>query len=101
MVGVVRRVGEWIFGLKNHSTAVSPDRQTVYSFDLEGRPVSWYERDRVEGTLSLWLSADRQAAAQEVEVYQRCQQDDPVPRLLQVLTPPRHPPRLSITSMAR
>lgn len=41
------RVGEWILSLKDHSTAVSPDRRTVYSFDLEGRPVSWYERDRV------------------------------------------------------
>ena len=43
----VRYVGEWILSTKRHSTTVSPDRQTVYSFDLEGRPISWYERGRV------------------------------------------------------
>jgi radical SAM superfamily enzyme YgiQ (UPF0313 family) len=39
-------VHDWIFSAKVHSTAVSPDRQTVYSFDLEGRPLAWYERGR-------------------------------------------------------
>jgi hypothetical protein len=43
----VHYVGEWILSTKRHSTTVSPDRQTVYSFDLEGRPISWYERGRV------------------------------------------------------
>jgi radical SAM superfamily enzyme YgiQ (UPF0313 family) len=43
----VRYVGDWILSTKRHSTTVSPDRQTVYSFDLEGRPISWYERGRV------------------------------------------------------
>ena len=43
----VSKVGEWIVSAKRHSTTVSPDRRTVYSFDLEGRPVSWYERGRV------------------------------------------------------
>lgn len=44
---VVRKVDDWIFSAKSHSTSVSPDRQTVYSFDLEGRPLFWYEGDRV------------------------------------------------------
>ncbi len=43
----VNRYGEWIISTKAHSTAVSPDRERVYSFDLEGRPISWFESDRV------------------------------------------------------
>lgn len=31
---------------KRHSTSISPDRDTVYSFDLEGRPLYWFERGR-------------------------------------------------------
>lgn len=37
----------FLISVKPHSTALSPDRETVYAFDLEGRPLSWYERDRV------------------------------------------------------
>jgi radical SAM superfamily enzyme YgiQ (UPF0313 family) len=32
---------------RERSTCVSPDRATVYSFDREGRPLSWFERGRV------------------------------------------------------
>ena len=41
------QAGDWLISVKAHSTAISPDRQTVYTFDLEGRPLSWYARDRV------------------------------------------------------
>jgi radical SAM superfamily enzyme YgiQ (UPF0313 family) len=41
------RAGAWIFNVLEHSTAISPDRATVYSFDLEGRPLSWFEGGRV------------------------------------------------------
>jgi radical SAM superfamily enzyme YgiQ (UPF0313 family) len=41
-----RRASDWIFSARRHSTVVSPDRQTVYSFDLEGRPLVWFERGR-------------------------------------------------------
>ena len=43
----VRKSGDWIFSSKVHSTSVSPDRQTVFSFDLEGRPLFWYQEDRL------------------------------------------------------
>jgi radical SAM superfamily enzyme YgiQ (UPF0313 family) len=36
------RIGQWIYSAKERSTSISPDRRTVYSFDLEGRPVSWF-----------------------------------------------------------
>lgn len=37
--------GDWIVGTRAAFTTVSPDRESVYSFDLEGRPISWWERD--------------------------------------------------------
>jgi radical SAM superfamily enzyme YgiQ (UPF0313 family) len=40
-------MGSWLISAKRHSTSISPDRQRVYSFDLEGRPVSWYEYGRL------------------------------------------------------
>jgi radical SAM superfamily enzyme YgiQ (UPF0313 family) len=43
----LRQVGEWILSAKEHSTSVSPDRSAVYSFDLEGRPLSWFAAGRV------------------------------------------------------
>jgi len=42
----VHRSGNWILSAKRHSTSISPDRDTVYSFDLEGRPLYWFERGR-------------------------------------------------------
>jgi radical SAM superfamily enzyme YgiQ (UPF0313 family) len=40
---VIEQVGSWIFSAKKSSSSISPDRNSVYSFDLEGRPISWYE----------------------------------------------------------
>jgi hypothetical protein len=40
-------VGSWLISAKAHSTSISPDRRHVYSFDLEGRPLSWYEDGRL------------------------------------------------------
>jgi radical SAM superfamily enzyme YgiQ (UPF0313 family) len=44
---VTHAVGEWIFSAKEASGSISPDRETVYSFDLEGRPLTCYERGHV------------------------------------------------------
>jgi radical SAM superfamily enzyme YgiQ (UPF0313 family) len=41
------RIDDWIVSAREWSTCVSPDRVTVYSFDREGRPLSWFERGRV------------------------------------------------------
>jgi radical SAM superfamily enzyme YgiQ (UPF0313 family) len=48
MIGTesVHRSGNWIVSAKRHSTSISPDRDTVYSFDLEGRPLYWFEQGR-------------------------------------------------------
>lgn len=46
-MSAVRQAGEWIFSAKEQSTSVSPDRSAVYSFDLEGRPLSWFTTGRV------------------------------------------------------
>jgi radical SAM superfamily enzyme YgiQ (UPF0313 family) len=43
----VRPADSWLLGTREHSTTISPDRRSVYSFDLEGRPLSWYEDGRV------------------------------------------------------
>jgi radical SAM superfamily enzyme YgiQ (UPF0313 family) len=71
-------IGSWVFSAKTHSTAISPDRETVYSFDLEGRPISWFEegrvfkrslasevhgRQKVEGERQRWV-VPREAAAE-------------------------------------
>jgi hypothetical protein len=40
-------VGNWIFSAKEGSSSISPDRESVYSFDLEGRLLSCYERGYV------------------------------------------------------
>ena len=36
-----------VFSAKPHSTAISPDRSTVFAFDREGRPLSWFRDGRV------------------------------------------------------
>jgi len=43
----VRRAGHWIFNVGDNATTVSPDRDRVLAFDREGRPLSWFDRDRV------------------------------------------------------
>jgi len=35
----------WILNAGSVSTTISPDRESSYSFDLEGRPLSWLVRD--------------------------------------------------------
>ena len=37
----------WILSARERSTVISPDRQSVYSFDLEGRLLSWFREGRV------------------------------------------------------
>ncbi len=39
--------GDWIVSAKARSTSLSPDRDTVFAFDLEGRPISWYDAGRI------------------------------------------------------
>jgi len=38
---------EYCISRPDPSTTISPDRQTVFSFDREGRPLSWFRRGRV------------------------------------------------------
>lgn len=40
-----RTIGDWTFASRDASLTVSPDvdHATVWSFDLEGRPISWFE----------------------------------------------------------
>lgn len=42
-----QQLGDWLLDAKTTSTTLSPNRQEVYSFDLEGRPLSWFVRGRV------------------------------------------------------
>jgi len=44
---VALHVGNWIFSAKEGSSSISPDRESVYSFDLEGRLISCYEGGRI------------------------------------------------------
>lgn len=37
--------GDWILNAGPFSTTLSPDRESSYSFDLEGRPLSWLIRE--------------------------------------------------------
>ena len=43
------QIGDWTFAWREESTTLSPDpdHATVWSFDLEGRPISWFERERL------------------------------------------------------
>ena len=36
----------WVASARPRFTTLSPDRETVLSFDLEGRPISWFEAGR-------------------------------------------------------
>ncbi len=38
---------DWTLSARKNITVLSPDQETVFSFDLEGRPVSWYRDDRI------------------------------------------------------
>ncbi len=38
---------DWIFSARKNITVLSPDLEMVFSFDLEGRPVSWFQDDRI------------------------------------------------------
>ena len=40
-------MNNWTISARKNITVLSPDRETVFSFDLEGRPVSWYRDDRI------------------------------------------------------
>jgi len=44
--GTLYRTGPWVLGAKGHSTSIGLGRDAVYSFDLEGRPLFWFERGR-------------------------------------------------------
>lgn len=43
------QIDNWTVGVRAESTTFSPDvdHETVYSFDLEGRPISWFEDESV------------------------------------------------------
>jgi len=68
----------WIATVRPESTTLSPDRETVYAFDLEGRPISWFERgrtykrslasivhgrDREDGARRRWIAGEAEARA--------------------------------------
>jgi len=46
-VSPVRRAESWTIVPRGDATVASPDAEHVYSFDLEGRPLSWFERGRL------------------------------------------------------
>lgn len=37
----------WTISARKNITVLSPDQEAVFSFDLEGRPVSWYSNDQI------------------------------------------------------
>jgi hypothetical protein len=37
----------WTISARKNITVLSPDQEAVFSFDLEGRPVSWYLDERI------------------------------------------------------
>ncbi len=45
--GSLIHVGTWTFAVRAESLTVSPDadHERVFSFDLEGRPISWFENE--------------------------------------------------------
>ena len=64
-------------------TTISPDRRTVFTFDLEGRPISWYRhgrvfkrslasevfaRERIAGRRRYWRLSETEAADQFAQV---------------------------------
>lgn len=68
----------WIGSARPGFTTLSPDRETVLSFDLEGRPISWFHegttykrsmasvvhgRDRTGGERRRWVVSDAEAEA--------------------------------------
>jgi len=72
-------MSSYLINAKKHSTAISPDRRTVFAFDLEGRPISWYQqgrvfkrslaskvfaRERVAGRRRYWRLSDDETADQ-------------------------------------
>ncbi|UCF66333.1 MAG: radical SAM protein [Acidobacteriota bacterium] len=81
-----RQLGAWILSAKRHATTISPDRSSVYSFDLEGRPLSWFEndctykrslasrvhvRDRAGGRRRRWTLTGEQASERFAAVLER------------------------------
>jgi radical SAM superfamily enzyme YgiQ (UPF0313 family) len=73
----------FLFSVKPRSTAVSPDRGTVFAFDREGRPLSWFWQDRVfkrslasevfarkrvDGRRQYWRLTETKAAGQFAEI---------------------------------
>jgi len=75
--------GDWLLGAQAAATVISPNRQEVYSFDLQGRPLSWFLRGTVykrslasrvfgrrreDGVRQRWELSEEAAAAQFVAV---------------------------------
>lgn len=46
MKNVLRRSG-WTFRAGRNATTIAPDEESVFTFDLEGRPLSWWENGAV------------------------------------------------------
>ena len=78
--------GEWLLDTQAAATVVSPNRQEVYSFDLEGRPISWlvrgtvykrslasrvFGRRREDGVRRRWELPHDEAAAQFAAALER------------------------------
>jgi hypothetical protein len=79
----------WTAAVHPAFTTLSPDRAAVYSFDLEGRPLSWFEegqtfkrslgstvhgRRRVGGVRHRWVLDDAEASEQFSRILQRVTQ---------------------------
>jgi hypothetical protein len=73
----------FLLSAKPHSTAISPDRGTVFAFDREGRPLSWYwhgrvfkrslasevfARERVAGRRQYWRLSETDAINQFAQI---------------------------------
>ncbi|MBS3966772.1 MAG: radical SAM protein [Truepera sp.] len=96
--------GNWLLDAQAAATVISPNRQEVYSFDLEGRPLSWFEgsaqpfrgtvykrslasqvfgRRREDGVRQRWELPEEAAAAQFVAVLKSVGplKAEPLPRV--------------------
>lgn len=90
--------GDWLLDAQAAATVISPNRQEVYSFDLEGRPLSWFVRGTVYkrslasrvfgrrregGVRRRWELSEEAAAAQFVAVQKSVEllMAEPLPRV--------------------
>jgi len=89
------RDGEWLFLVRPQFTTVSPDRRSVYSFDREGRPFSWYEAGRTYKR-SLGSEVHLRERERGRRAHRRLSADEARHRLGRVLERIRDAPRARI-----